>query len=192
MPRQATRNVSSAATRAADLPGDGNLWEVRMHELARELSGQLDSKIVIVQQLVRHAEQQTARLELAIAEARRWGLRPDAARASAEHGAAATAPAEEGLTDIFANHRCAAEPRSAALGPQASALGPEPAAPASDLPNSFDLLPTAAATRSVQHLQAQVQALRAAGQTAEAIARQLACPVGDIELVLSLQQPARR
>ena len=66
MPRQATRNVSSAATRAADLPGDGNLWEVRMHELARELSGQLDSKIVIVQQLVRHAEQQTARLELAI------------------------------------------------------------------------------------------------------------------------------
>ncbi|HEY5314452.1 MAG TPA: hypothetical protein VIK18_18105 [Pirellulales bacterium] len=36
-------------------------WEVRMHEVARELSAQLDSKIVAVELLVREAQEQIAR-----------------------------------------------------------------------------------------------------------------------------------
>lgn len=41
-------------------------WEVQMHELARDLSAQLDTKILIVDQILRRAEEQTARLESAI------------------------------------------------------------------------------------------------------------------------------
>lgn len=40
-----------------------------MHDLARELQGQLDSKIVIIEQLLRDAKQQTDRLEAAISRA---------------------------------------------------------------------------------------------------------------------------
>ncbi len=40
-----------------------------MHELSRDLSGQLDTKIRIVQQLVLRAEDQTARLEAALQRA---------------------------------------------------------------------------------------------------------------------------
>jgi hypothetical protein len=38
-------------------------WEVRMHEVARELSARLDSKIMAVELLVREAQEQIARWE---------------------------------------------------------------------------------------------------------------------------------
>lgn len=59
-----------------DLPADLARYEVQLHELARELSGQLDTKIHIVQQLVREVEAHTARLEAAIARAQRLAQSP--------------------------------------------------------------------------------------------------------------------
>lgn len=41
-------------------------WEVHMHETARELSAQLDSKMVALQHLVREADRAAARLEQAL------------------------------------------------------------------------------------------------------------------------------
>ncbi len=41
-------------------------WEVHLHETARELSAQLDSKMVALQQLVREADRAAARLEKAL------------------------------------------------------------------------------------------------------------------------------
>jgi hypothetical protein len=40
-------------------------WEVSMHELARDLSGQLDSKIRVLEMLIREANETAARLEVA-------------------------------------------------------------------------------------------------------------------------------
>lgn len=50
-------------------PPDVARYEVEMHDLARELSARLDSKLVLLQHLVRDADQQASRLEAAIAEA---------------------------------------------------------------------------------------------------------------------------
>lgn len=49
---------------AAELGG----WEVRMHELARELSAELDSKMGALQHLIRLADERLARLDAAAAQ----------------------------------------------------------------------------------------------------------------------------
>jgi hypothetical protein len=41
-------------------------WEVAMHDLARELSGKLDSKIRVLELLIREANEAAARLEAAV------------------------------------------------------------------------------------------------------------------------------
>jgi hypothetical protein len=46
-----------------DAPAEFARWEVAMHETARELMGRLDSKIVIVEQLVREAREVADRIE---------------------------------------------------------------------------------------------------------------------------------
>jgi len=51
-----------------DSPGDKSRWEVEMHETARDLSAQLDTKMAALQQLIRQADRASARLE-AILEA---------------------------------------------------------------------------------------------------------------------------
>jgi hypothetical protein len=48
-------------------------WEVRMHDLARELSAQLDSKMSVLEHLIRDAERQIARLD------ERLGRKPEGA-----------------------------------------------------------------------------------------------------------------
>lgn len=65
------------------LPDDVARWEVRMHDLARDLTGQLDSKIAILQILLRDAHQQIARLESATAPGRS-ARRSPAANVAAE------------------------------------------------------------------------------------------------------------
>ena len=50
-------------------PANMARYEVEMHDLARELSARIDSKLVLLQHLVRDADQQANRLEAAIAEA---------------------------------------------------------------------------------------------------------------------------
>jgi len=51
---------------ALDAPPNVARWEIEMHDLARDLQGQLDSKIVILNQLIRTADAQIARLEQAL------------------------------------------------------------------------------------------------------------------------------
>src|ERR1700683_1450818 len=59
-------------------------WEVRMHDLARELSAQLDSKMSALEHLIQDAERQIARLD------RGLGRKPDS---GSEPAAAADRPA---------------------------------------------------------------------------------------------------
>lgn len=54
-------------------PREVNHWEVELRELSRELQGQLDSKIAILQHLIRDARQQADRLEAMLAQAAQQG-----------------------------------------------------------------------------------------------------------------------
>jgi hypothetical protein len=56
--------------RSAMPPRDFEQWEVTMHDLARDLSGQLDSKIRVLELLIREADKTAARLETALARTR--------------------------------------------------------------------------------------------------------------------------
>ena len=47
-------------------PSEMQRWEVEMHEMARELSARLDSKMVVLEQLIRDADAATARLQAAL------------------------------------------------------------------------------------------------------------------------------
>ncbi len=53
--------------RPTQAPAEVERWEVQMHDLARDLSAQLDSKMSALQHLIRTAEQQCARLESLLA-----------------------------------------------------------------------------------------------------------------------------
>lgn len=50
-----------------DAPAEMRRWEVEMHDLARDLQGQLDTKIGILQQLIRDAQHAADRLEASLA-----------------------------------------------------------------------------------------------------------------------------
>lgn len=52
-----------------DAPRETRQWEVEMHDLARELRGQIDSKIGILEHLIRDARVATDRLEAVLARA---------------------------------------------------------------------------------------------------------------------------
>jgi len=52
-----------------DAPADVLRWEVQMHETARDLSGQLDSKMSALQALIADADRAAARLETALSRA---------------------------------------------------------------------------------------------------------------------------
>lgn len=52
-----------------DAPRETRQWEVEIHDLARDLKAELDSKIVVVEQLIREAKTQADRLEAAISRA---------------------------------------------------------------------------------------------------------------------------
>jgi hypothetical protein len=64
----------AAPAHRLDAPRDMQQWEVEMHDLARELQAQLDSKIAILEHLIRDATQQADRLEAAIDRAEKLGV----------------------------------------------------------------------------------------------------------------------
>ena len=63
-----------------DAPPDVLRWEVQMHETARDLSAQLDSKMSALQALIAEADRAAARLEAAMAEPSDAPQRPDELR----------------------------------------------------------------------------------------------------------------
>jgi hypothetical protein len=152
-----------------DAPGAMGRWEVEMHELARDLSGQLDSKIVIAQRLVQDAEQATARLEAAIHRAEQVGLWQ---RSSGQ-------PDDETL----------AEPLAESPTPDAPSANPvrdwpNPAEP--DVPQP-DRSGAAADTAALVNRTERVYRLADRGLSGPAIAAELGEPLGEVELILSVR-----
>lgn len=59
-----------------DAPPEILRWQVEMHETARELKAELDSKMSSLQAITRIASEESARLEAAIARAEQLGISP--------------------------------------------------------------------------------------------------------------------
>ena len=137
-------------------------WEVRMHETARELSGQLDTKIGILQHLIAAAAHEAQRLDDALA----------AVRDVQQQIAGADAHAQSDVAD------------QSWSTPRLSEPGAELAWLARRAGNSDDT-----AGRVVQisgERREQILALAAGGYTRAAISNQVGVPLGDVEMILSL------
>ena len=70
----AMRREPSREKPLLDAPPEILRWQVEMHETARDLKGELDSKMGALQALVRIAQEESERLEAAIDRAERLGL----------------------------------------------------------------------------------------------------------------------
>ena len=69
-PSHRPTTIGERASHPLNPPAMLTQWEVQMHETARELSGQLDSKISILQHLIAAAAHEAQRLEDAVAAVR--------------------------------------------------------------------------------------------------------------------------
>jgi hypothetical protein len=79
LPSPATFSPPTATPKSGhrlDAPADFRRWEVEMHDLARDLQGQLDAKIGILQQLILDAEHAADRLEASMARIAEIGRAP--------------------------------------------------------------------------------------------------------------------
>jgi hypothetical protein len=147
-------------------------WEVRMHETARELSGQLDSKMGALGQLVREAERAAARLEAALKAVSQSADPPSSAAAIREPVAESrdsfdpldTQPANQ----ADALKRPEGEPRHAA-GPGVAEQEPRPQPAPAD---RYD----------------EIYLLADYGFDTAEIARRVGSPVGEVELILGLRE----
>ena len=152
-----------------DAPAVMSRWEVQMHELARDLAGQLDSKMVIVQQLMHDAEQATARLEAAIHRAEQVGLWQ---RSSGQ-------PDDEPLVEPTETEATQTNP--VRDWPNAD----EPNLP--ELSHIDDSAESARVTAALINRTERVYRLSDQGLPHAAIAEALGEPLGEVELILSVR-----
>jgi hypothetical protein len=133
-------------------------WEVEMHETARKLCAQLDSKMGALEQLIREADRAAARLEAALAAGRggespsRWGPAPADAPPAPPEGPSESPPVSQ-------------------------AEGLRSAGPA-DVP---------AAHPPTERRYEEIYTLADYGLAPSEIAHRVGSPVGEVELILSLR-----
>lgn len=73
-PARPTRRDLDRDLALGDAPPEIARWQVEMHETARDLKGEIDTKLAVLQLLIQHARQATDRLETAIERAEKLGL----------------------------------------------------------------------------------------------------------------------
>lgn len=145
-------------------PAEVRRWEAELHELTRELRGQLDTKIALLEHLIRDAGQHAARLEAALERA--TTLRTDGA-----------VPATAGPPAAHFHPAQLPVPAMGATGASLSARRAEPAEAARSS------RPVSSAAR--RH--AEIYALADSGLASAAIAARIGSPIGEIDLILGLR-----
>ncbi len=141
-------------------------WEVAMHDLARDLSGQLDSKIRVLELLIREANQVATRLESAVKRA--------------DSGRMTRLPPRE---EVFGGDRSLSIPLDKPAAPES----PKPAAvPATAVPKEKVRRAAPLGVANNPRFE-RIYALADAGLSSTTIATQIGGQVGEVELVLSLR-----
>jgi hypothetical protein len=146
------------STPMGELSSEMTHWEVEMHDTARELKAQLDSKMRALQALIAEADRAAARLEAA---------RQNRGAVSANDGAH-SAPYENGEGAHSAPYESTVQPTN-----QAEALRPGPA--------------SAISQPAPQHRQEEIYTLSDYGFSPHEIAQRLGAPIGEVELILNLR-----
>jgi hypothetical protein len=169
--RPATPSSERQSTAA---PQEMARWEVEMHDTARQLSGQLDSKLSALGHLIREADRAAARLEAALSATRSSTLEcggspplsvpPDAGGASARADAGEEPPANQ------------------ARALQAGGVAGEPAEPPAGAAP-----PLATPRPPADHRYEEIYLLADYGFDPAEISRRVNMPMGEIQLILSLR-----
>jgi hypothetical protein len=149
---------------AAMPPRDFEKWEVAMHDLARDLSGQLDSKIRVLELLIREADKAAARLETALARTRNGAERSGAGRNVAEPMRGTAHPTAAATKATSPNGKKTTEKTTEQVIRESSAN-------AADQPR-FD----------------RIYALADAGLSPATIANQIGSQIGEVELILGIRR----
>jgi hypothetical protein len=152
-------------------PDDVIRWEVQMHDTARELYGQLDSKMGALAHLIREADRAAGRLEAALASIQRvpeQGPAAEAADGLPPHAPEEPAPLPARPTDQ------AEALKSAGTAGRASAS--REAAREADQPQ-----------RPPRERYEEIYLLSDYGLDAAEIAHRVGSPVGEVELILGLR-----
>ncbi|MGA2034106.1 MAG: hypothetical protein ABSG68_17830 [Thermoguttaceae bacterium] len=101
---EAPQSVPFPSPPHADGPPEVVNWDVHMHDTARELAGQLDSKMSALEALILEADRAAARLEAALSRSRDAGRQPGT-QAERLRPAAAQEPAASDRADHAAPGR---------------------------------------------------------------------------------------
>jgi len=154
-----------------DAPDDVIRWEVQMHETARDLSGQLDSKMAALGHLIGEAERAAGRLEAALASA---------------PGAPDQSPAAEASTGQRSNTSDKLDPLPSPPTDQAEAL--KSAGAADRVSVAREVTPKVDTQRlPADERYEEIYLLADYGFDAAEIARRVGSPVGEVELILGLR-----
>jgi hypothetical protein len=152
----------ASASETAETPVEVLRWQVEMHETARELKGQIDSKLSALQALIILARREAERLEEAIHRAR-----------EVDSQMAATAP-----RDTLARLQALADPAAIETPRALAAAAAAMQAPSGDTAqNPFENDGPAL----------EIARRADAGQSAAQIAQELGMPLGEVELRLGLR-----
>jgi hypothetical protein len=152
------------ATASSAPPHSAEKWEVAMHDLARELSGQLDSKIRVLELLIREADEAAARLEAAV------------------RGEGRGARGEESEKDVARGKK----PGAASRGTRAALEAPR--SPRRINPTAKAEIDAKKPLKIADNPRFErVYALADAGMSVATIANQIGSQVGEVELILSLR-----
>jgi len=158
---QTTRPPGQDAGHHLDAPGDMLRWEVEMHETARRLAGELDSKMGALQALIAEADRAAARLEAALDPSRQAQPNLDAPPNPEARPNPDAPPSEETWPSDQAQ----------ALKSPAAATGDDDALQA---------------TGGRRH--EEIYMLADYGFDSAEIARRLGSPIGEVELILGLRE----
>jgi hypothetical protein len=116
--RLAARAAEAAAgagiATTADTPAHLARWEIELHELAREATAQVDTKLRLLQEYLRAADEQAQRLESLLTRAAEVGAAPEAWtwQPAAERNLDSGLPLEQAAARLRTAPRGAPRPRS--------------------------------------------------------------------------------
>jgi hypothetical protein len=159
--------IGSARLRSASASKEQEDWEVEMHDLARQLKGEIDTKMQALQGLIRAADEGAARLDAAIDRAESLGLLDESSRASA---------VTSGWVKAQDEPRASKSNNSASHAKTRAARG-----------TIYSGRTNAGQNLADDPRFERVYALADAGFSAAKIAGQIGSQVGEVELILSLR-----